>query len=123
MSDRIITNKRLLGSFVVALGKWALFGEMALIGDDNVRKAHALAEEDCFLLRINQKLFNATMKKVVEEIYQEKRKFVNESPIFSKWTPDSKEQLMLALEREAYPFNRRITRQDEPANNIYFISR
>lgn len=119
--EQVIVERHELGSFITSLGMWALFGEMALLNWDRVRRAHVVADGKVALIRVTQELFDLALATVVREVYQAKRFFINSSPVFSRWLPDAKEQLMLVLEREVLPFDRRVQRQGDRATHLYFI--
>ena len=119
--EPVIVERRELGALITSLGQWALFGEMALLNWDRVRRAHVVADGRVALVRVTQELFDLALATVVREVYQAKRFFINGSPVFARWPPDAKEQLMLVLEREVLPFDRRVQRQGDRATHIYFI--
>ena len=119
--EPLLVERRELGGLITSLGQWALFGEMALLNWDRVRRAHVVADGRVALVRVTQELFDLALATVVREVYQAKRFFINGSPVFARWPPDAKEQLMLVLEREVLPFDRRVQRQGDRATHLYFI--
>ena len=68
---KFVSDRSLLGTFVVSLGVGAPVGEMAMLTINVRRAAYVVAHEDhTFLIRIDRELFNVTMKRMIEEDYK-----------------------------------------------------
>ena len=68
---KFVSDRSLLGTFVVSLGVGAPVGEMAMLTVNVRRAAYVVAHEDhTYLIRIDRELFNVTMKRMIEEDYK-----------------------------------------------------
>lgn len=58
-----------------------------------------------------------------EQEYEDRRNFVNEHPLFGKWSARFRRLLEMSLIKEIYSFDTPIYQQGDPVNGLAFIRR
>ncbi|XP_041353721.1 uncharacterized protein LOC121371698 isoform X2 [Gigantopelta aegis] len=109
------------GKFIMNFEGGDGFGEVALLEEDAVRNATVIADEDSDLLVISRELFERSMKVKQEEYYEERRKFIQDSPLFAFWTTKFQRLLELSFVKEVHKYGSVIMKQGEPTKGLVFI--
>ncbi|XP_070180871.1 uncharacterized protein [Littorina saxatilis] len=112
-----------LGNFALSLGEGSPVGEVALIDEAAVRTATIVADQKTDLLIIDRPLYNRCIKDMLALEFEEKKKFICNSPLFASWAPKYRKQLAMALYKENYPYESLLVRQGDRVAFAYFIIR
>ncbi|XP_070177496.1 uncharacterized protein [Littorina saxatilis] len=112
-----------LGNFALSLGEGSPVGEVALIDEAAVRTATIVADQKTDLLIIDRPLYNRCIKDMLALEFEEKKKFICNSPLFASWAPKYRKQLAMALYKESYPYESLLVRQGDRVAFAYFIIR
>ncbi|KAL8608902.1 hypothetical protein ACOMHN_063031 [Nucella lapillus] len=111
------------GRFIIKYESGKLFGEAALIGEDKTRNATIVADDDCDLMVIHNKLFDRCLKDHQRKEFQMLQNFVENHHLFSHMSPKFKRLLELSLRRQDFAFDTTLVRQGDRVRALYFILR
>ncbi|KAL3842639.1 hypothetical protein ACJMK2_020630 [Sinanodonta woodiana] len=114
-------DRSIYGNFVGKLDAGRSFGELALINADCIRNASIIVDEMLDLLVVNRELYNGTLKAFQTREYEEKKRFVEEYPLFSGWQPRYKKQLAMSLRKQKLNFDGILVKQGCPADGLCFL--
>ncbi|KAK3581466.1 hypothetical protein CHS0354_031791 [Potamilus streckersoni] len=114
-------DRSVYGNFVGKLDAGRSFGELALINADCIRNASIIVDEMLDLLVVNRELYNGTLKAFQTREYEEKKRFVEEYPLFSGWQPRYKKQLAMSLRKQKLNFDGILVKQGCPADGLCFL--
>ncbi|KAJ8308906.1 hypothetical protein KUTeg_013780 [Tegillarca granosa] len=107
--DKKPIDRSKYGKFMVHYEAGKSFGEVALIREDSVRNATVIADEETDLLAKE------------EEEYAERKDFIQNSPLFCKWSLKFKRLLEPSIRKEVYPYGSTIVRQGQPVVGLVFV--
>ena len=99
------------------------FGELALINPDCIRNASIISEETTDLLVVNRDLYNRSLHSFQAREFEERKRFVEEFPLFSNWQPRYKKQVAMSLRKEKISFEGNIVKQGQAINGVLFLLR
>ena len=99
------------------------FGELALISEECVRNATIITDDPTDLLVVDRALYNRSLHAAQAAEFEERTRFVTESPLFRGWPRKYKRQMAMSIVRETINFDESIVKQGDPASHIYFIVR
>ncbi|XP_074662528.1 uncharacterized protein LOC141915039 [Tubulanus polymorphus] len=109
------------GKFILCYEPGKSFGEIALMSPDNVRNASIIADEETDLMSVSRELFNRSLKAKQIQEYEERKRFIKESPLFGQWHPKFQRLLEMSLRKECYSFESTIVKQGTPVIGLHFI--
>lgn len=112
-------------SKLVSLAEGSHFGELALIQGRGVRSATVLAREDCRLLVICEKDYNATLRRLQKKDLAKRVAVLDQIPLFQtpEWTADLIKELTYVLVEQKLAIRAVLCRQGDKAQHIYFVVR
>ncbi|KAH3887827.1 hypothetical protein DPMN_011849 [Dreissena polymorpha] len=114
-------DRSIFGNFVGTIPAGRSFGELALINADCVRNASIIADETTDLIVVNRDLYNRSLKAFQEKEFNEKKRFVEEFPLFRGWQTKYRKQLAMSLRKEKANFDGIIIKQGCPTDGICFL--
>lgn len=68
-----------------------------------------------------EKIIHVNMYIDTFQEFEEKQRFVANSPYYSNWAPRYKKQLTMALQKQVLPYESTLVKQGDPVTGIYFI--
>ncbi|XP_052798418.1 uncharacterized protein LOC128230299 isoform X2 [Mya arenaria] len=114
-------DRSIFGNYVGSIPAGRSFGELALINTDCVRNASIIADETTDLIVVNRDLYNRSLKAFQEKEFNEKKRFVEEYPLFRNWQARYRRQLAMSLRKEKLTFDGILTKQGAPLDGICFL--
>ncbi|KAL3312127.1 hypothetical protein Ciccas_009289 [Cichlidogyrus casuarinus] len=97
------------------------FGELALINDDCIRNASIISDEICDLVVVDRELYDRSLKSFQEAELKERKDFIQDCQLFSKWSKSHKRQAAMSLRRETFEYDEYLIEQGKSLNGLVFI--
>lgn len=111
-----------VGPALGGLGSGSSFGEMIMSHDHLTYNSTIIADEPTYVLLIDEALYARSFG-VHKLEWENKAKFVNQSPLFRNLTPAIKNLLMENLKPLDVQFGNRFIKQGSISNSLFFVSR
>lgn len=110
---------------LINLTDGAHFGELALMKGHRKRSATVITREDCKLLVICEKDYNATLRRMQKEELNKRVGVLDKIAMFQtpEWTGELLKEMSYVLAERKFAMNSTLFSQGEKAQNVYFIVR
>uniref|UniRef100_A0A2C9KHM5 Cyclic nucleotide-binding domain-containing protein n=1 Tax=Biomphalaria glabrata TaxID=6526 RepID=A0A2C9KHM5_BIOGL len=116
-------DRSIYGRFIMEYGVGESFGEAVLLGEDKIRNASVIANDDCQMMVVDQLLFDKALKSHEQLIQNEILNFLDCQPFFGRMSSKFKRLLQLSLKKVTFPANVAICKQGNLVTSLYFVTK
>ncbi|KAK7012116.1 cAMP-dependent protein kinase regulatory subunit [Biomphalaria glabrata] len=116
-------DRSIYGRFIMEYGVGESFGEAVLLGEDKIRNASVIANDDCQMMVVDQLLFDKALKSHEQQIQNEILNFLDCQPFFGRMSSKFKRLLQLSLKKVTFPANVAICKQGNLVTSLYFVTK
>lgn len=127
--DVIVSSKDFRGNAqqtkLINLAEGSHFGELALMKGHGIRSATVMTREECRLLVICERDYNATLRRIQKEDLSKRVGVLDQIPIFQtpEWTGELLKEMSYVLSEQKLAAGSELFRQGDKALQVFFVVR